>query len=102
MAKQFRDLYEGTDWNDKPHVGWSLLDQRPNGAAVCASCHAPAIPAGDAALFDLRELKGVAAKGVHCDYCHKISGVGDGELGLTHGRFNLTLRFVHRKSDGGA
>jgi hypothetical protein len=40
----------------------------------------------------LPEIEGVAAtQGVHCDYCHKISGVGDGTTGVTHGRFNLDL-----------
>jgi hypothetical protein len=91
-GKHFRNLYDGMDWHGKPEATWSLLDQHPNGAAVCSSCHAPAIPSGDPALFDLRELRGVAAKGVHCDYCHKVSGVGeDDKLGLTHGRFDLKL-----------
>ncbi len=90
-GKHFRNLYDGTDWSGKPGVGWSLRDQRPNGLAVCTSCHAPAVADDDPALYDLADLKGTAAQGVHCDYCHKIDGVGDGKLGLTHGRFNLRL-----------
>jgi hypothetical protein len=90
-GRHFRNLYEGTDWNGKNGVGWGLLTDHPDGAAVCASCHAPAIPAGDPALLDLRELKGVALRGVHCDYCHKVRGLADGTVGLTHGRFNLRL-----------
>jgi Cytochrome c554 and c-prime len=90
-GKHFLNLYKGTDWNDKPHVGWSLLDEHPLGAGVCAACHAPAIPAGDPAQLDLLEVRGTAAKGVHCDYCHKIADVDKGTLGLTHGRFNLKL-----------
>jgi hypothetical protein len=90
-GRHFRNLYEGTDWSGENGVGWGLLTDHPDGAAVCASCHAPAIPAGDSALLDLRELKGVALHGVHCDYCHKVRGVADGTLGLTHGRFNLRL-----------
>jgi hypothetical protein len=85
-GKRFRNLYEGTDWHDKPNVGWGLLTQYPDGVGVCASCHAPA-----AKEFDLRQVRGVAARGVHCDYCHKIESVADGALGLTHGRFNLRL-----------
>jgi hypothetical protein len=90
-GQHFRNLYEGTDWNGRPDASWSLLGQHPLGAAVCASCHAPAIPAGDPGLFDLRELSGVAQQGVHCDYCHKIAGLDDGTFGLAHGRFNLRL-----------
>jgi hypothetical protein len=90
-GKHFLNLYRGTDWDDKPHVGWSLLDEHPLGAGVCAACHAPAIPADDPAQLDLLEIKGTAAKGVHCDYCHKIAAVENGTLGLTHGRFNLKL-----------
>jgi hypothetical protein len=88
----FRNLYEGTDRDGKPGVGWGLLTQHPDGSGVCASCHAPAIPENDpAAQLDLRRLSGVARQGVHCDYCHKIADVGDGTIGLTHGRFNLRL-----------
>jgi nitrate/TMAO reductase-like tetraheme cytochrome c subunit len=90
-GRHFRNLYEGTSWNGKAGVGWSLLDEHPTGAAVCTSCHAPAVADDDPAQFDLRELHGTAAQGVHCDYCHKIAGVGDGKIGLTHGRFNLSL-----------
>jgi hypothetical protein len=90
-GKHFLDLYRGTDWDGQPHVGWSLLDEHPLGAGVCAACHAPAIPADDPAQLDLLQVSGTAAKGVHCDYCHKIADIGQGTLGLTHGRFNLKL-----------
>src|ERR1700722_3543643 len=90
-GRHFRNLYEGTDWHGQPDSGWSLLGQRPDGAGVCSSCHAPAIPAGDPALLqgDLRDLQGVAAKGVHCDFCHKIIDASEENLGRTHGRYNL-------------
>jgi hypothetical protein len=87
-GKHFRNLYDGADWHGRPNRGWSLLAEHPDGAGVCAACHAPTA----APLAELRELQGVAALGVHCDFCHKIESVGDGELGLTHGRFNLNLR----------
>jgi hypothetical protein len=91
-GRHFRNLYEGTDWHGKPGVGWGLLTQYPEGSGVCASCHAPT-----ATTYDLRQVEGVAARGVHCDYCHKIAGLEDGPLGITHGRFNLRLL---RPSDG--
>jgi hypothetical protein len=85
-GKRFRNLYEGTDWHGKPNVGWGLLTQYPDGAGVCASCHAPT-----AKEYDLRQVQGVAERGVHCDYCHKIESVAEGPIGLSHGRFNLRL-----------
>jgi hypothetical protein len=98
-GRHFRNLYEGTDWNGDNGVGWGLLKEHPDGAGVCASCHAPALPALDPGQFDLRELRGTALKGVHCDYCHKVQGLGDGTIGLTHGRFNL--RLLRPKPGGG-
>ncbi len=66
-----------------------LLREHPDGSGVCASCHAPT--ARGEAVFDLTEVRGVAARGVHCDYCHKIRELGQGEIGLTHGRFLLDV-----------
>lgn len=85
-GRHFRNLYEGTDWHGRPGVGWGLLTQYPEGSGVCASCHAPT-----SADYDLRQVQGVAAHGVHCDYCHKIAGLAGGPIGLSHGRFNLRL-----------
>jgi hypothetical protein len=84
-GKRFRDLYLGTGG------GWGLLRQHPDGAGVCAACHAPTVAAGDPALFDLGKVRGVAAKGVHCDQCHKVTGLTGDTLGLAHGRDILTL-----------
>jgi hypothetical protein len=83
----FRNLYDGTDRDGHEGVGWGLLRERPEGSGVCAACHAPTAGFG----ADTTKAEGVAAHGVHCDYCHKISGVGNGTIGLTHGRFNLDL-----------
>jgi hypothetical protein len=85
-GKHFRNLFDGSDWHGQ-RAGWSLLDEHPDGAGVCSSCHAPTVRDDDPALFDLRKVKGVDAHGVHCDYCHKIAGLGDGQIGLAHGRF---------------
>jgi hypothetical protein len=90
-SRHFRNLYEGTDWHGRPGVGWGLLTQHPDGAGVCTSCHAPAVSDDDPAALDLRLLEGTAARGVHCDYCHKIAGTDRAKVGLTHGRFNLHL-----------
>jgi nitrate/TMAO reductase-like tetraheme cytochrome c subunit len=90
-GKHFLNLYDGSDWHGRPDAGWSLLRDNPEGAGVCNSCHAPTMPFDTAAYFDLRNAKGVAAEGVHCDYCHKVQGIGDGPFGISHGRFNLRL-----------
>ena len=69
-----------------------LLKDNPDGAGVCTSCHAPGIPFGDPAYYELREATGVGAQGVHCDYCHKIAGPEPAaRIGTTHGRFGLRL-----------
>jgi hypothetical protein len=90
-GRHFRNLYEGTDWDGTPGVGWGLVNQHPDGAGVCAACHAPAIPPQDDAFLDLRDLRGTARQGVHCDFCHKIAGPAEGTIGLTHGRYGLRL-----------
>src|SRR5262245_13217468 len=90
-GRHFLSLYDGSDWHGRPGTGWGLLGERPDGSGVCASCHAPTVRDDDPALFDLRQVKGVAARGVHCDYCHKVQGLAEGEIGLTHGRFLLDL-----------
>src|SRR5207249_5009167 len=73
------------------------LDQHPDGAGVCTACHAPTIAVGDPARYDLSKVRGVDAHGVHCDYCHKVSGDGGGRIGYTHGRYKLELK---RPSEG--
>ena len=91
-GKHFRDLYEGTDSAGRPNVGWGLLTQYDVGAAVCFSCHAPALPDQAPTTLDWdHPADPVALHGVHCDYCHKIAGAGRDKLGLSHGRFNLNL-----------
>src|SRR5262249_19075945 len=93
-GEQFRDLYAGTDRAGRPGVSWGLLTQNELGAGVCVSCHAPALRDEEPGVLDLRELNpaSVAARGVHCDYCHKVEGVSGPVDGLNHGRFALSLR----------
>jgi hypothetical protein len=89
--RRFRNLYDGTDWHGRPDRGWNLLKELPAGAGVCAACHAPTAELSADTDYDFRRVEGVAARGVHCDYCHKVAGPGEGELGLTHGRYFLRL-----------
>jgi hypothetical protein len=85
--RRFVNLYDGTDWQGRPNAGWNLLKEHPDGASVCAACHAPTVPFDHGGFEDFRKLDGVHARGVHCDYCHKISEVSTDKLGLEHGRF---------------
>jgi hypothetical protein len=96
-GKHFRNLYEGTDWTGRPNVGWGVLTQNELGAGVCVSCHAPAVRDDEPGGLDLRDLRGNALQGVHCDFCHKVEGLVTLPEGLNHGRFNLRLR---RPADG--
>jgi hypothetical protein len=91
-GRHFVNLYDGSDWHGKTGAGWNLLADHPDGAGVCTACHAPSLSSfNDPAYSDLRQVRGVAARGVHCDYCHKIADAPTERLGQTHGRFNLTL-----------
>jgi hypothetical protein len=89
--RRFRNLYDGTDWRGRRNVSWNLLAEHPDGSGVCTACHAPTVPFGDPGYFDLRRATGVGARGVHCDYCHKVADAPTKGVGLTHGRFNLDL-----------
>jgi hypothetical protein len=97
-GSHFQDIYAGTDRDGTPGVGWGLLRQRPEGVGVCTACHAPAAADDDPRYYDLTRLGGVARRGVHCDYCHKVAGAGEGTVGLTHGRF--ALRVLRPSGDG--
>jgi hypothetical protein len=85
--RRFLNLYNGTDWQGRGHVGWSLRDEHPDGIGVCNACHAPS------ASFDadLRNLSGVSAPGVHCDFCHKVAKISTEHVGFTHGRYGMEL-----------
>jgi len=86
-GRYFRDLY-GDD-KSTTHASWNLLSEYPDGAGVCASCHAPTANFNE--TLDLREVQGIAAQGVHCDYCHKVTDAALGNLSLTHGRHGMQL-----------
>jgi hypothetical protein len=85
--RRFLNLYNGTDWQGRGHAGWSLRDEHPDGIGVCNACHAPT-SSFDA---DLRNLSGVSAQGVHCDFCHKVAKASTEHVGITHGRYGMEL-----------
>jgi len=89
--RRFLNLYDGSDWQGRPHVGWSLRGDHPDGIGVCSACHVPT------AHFDtdLTKLSGDALHGVHCDFCHKIANANAEHIGFTHGRYGLELLRPH-------
>ncbi len=98
--RRFLDLYAGREATGdrqqatekhKEKWDWNLLKDHPEGAAVCSACHAPTVPFDDPGFGDFRKLSGVAARGVHCDFCHKIADAPTDRLGLDHGRFAYRL-----------
>jgi Cytochrome c554 and c-prime len=89
--RHFLNLFEGSDWHGRPNAGWSLSADHPDGAGVCTACHGPTVGFSDPGYYDPRQVRGVDARGVHCDFCHKINDAPTGNIGLTHGRFGLSL-----------
>jgi hypothetical protein len=88
--RRFQNLYAGTDWQGRASPSWNLLAEHRLGAGVCATCHAPTF--ADATLeYDLRKVSGVAARSVHCDYCHKVVDAPTDKLGTRFGRDGWTL-----------
>jgi hypothetical protein len=90
VNRRFQNLLDGSNWQGELGHGWGLADEYPEGIAVCWSCHAPSFELGAATAGD-GHVEGVAAAGVHCDFCHKILGTNIEQVGLTHGRFAYEL-----------
>jgi hypothetical protein len=89
--RHFLNLYDGSDARGRSGVGWNLRADNPDGAAVCAACHAPGVSADQPAFDDLRRATGVDRRGVHCDFCHKVAAATPDVRGLTFGRFGYRL-----------
>jgi len=69
---------------------WNLLREYPLGSGVCATCHVPTLrdPSLD---YDVRRSQGVDVRGIHCDFCHKVTDAPTDNVGLSLGRDGLTL-----------
>jgi hypothetical protein len=87
-ARNPRLLQLLADPDGKSPPGWDLSREHPFGVAVCAECHAPTLADGDPP-----RARGVAAEGVHCDYCHKIADapIDKDKLGVRFGLNGLVL-----------
>ncbi|MCI0639219.1 MAG: cytochrome c family protein [Gemmataceae bacterium] len=93
---KFLALFAGGDTSPtreqgrQPRREWNLLAEHPLGSGVCAACHAPTLQSPDLS-YDVRAAKDVAARGVHCDYCHKIQDAPTDKLGTRFGRDGYRL-----------
>lgn len=80
--------------NPKGQTPWHMASHYPEASAACVACHSPGASSLEAELPSHGSLAGI-----HCDFCHKIKGLGSGTLGLTHGRdlFNLARPAPHSR-----
>lgn len=83
-------LINGEDVAGVKHDTWNLKKEHPLGAGVCSRCHAPTYRSLDLD-YDLEKVSGVAASGVHCDLCHKVTDVPTDKLGTRFGIDGLRL-----------
>lgn len=92
-SKHFLNLYEGSDAEGHPNRGPSLLKEHPEGAGVCAACHAPTVAPSPLDEYDIRAGRDPRPllNEIHCDFCHKVREAATSEFGLSHGRYALTL-----------
>lgn len=95
VNRHFLDVFYGTDWSDRPNVGWNFSRDQPDALAVCSACHLPTVQADDPVAESPARATGITREGIHCDYCHKIADTaikhGPQFLGLQHGRDALRL-----------
>jgi hypothetical protein len=89
------NVFYGTDRDGLPNAGWDFHRDQPDARAVCAACHLPSVAASSPVVDDPIRATGVDRAGIHCDFCHKISGTefthSLDSLGLQHGRDALKL-----------
>jgi nitrate/TMAO reductase-like tetraheme cytochrome c subunit len=106
---RFLSMYNGTDLRGRKspptrytfHRDYGLIPQRPDtsgpyfgpgfkldfphSAGNCAACHVSVAAAGAPYETDPNSAAGVAAEGVTCDFCHKITDVHlEDKTGLPH------------------
>jgi hypothetical protein len=72
---RFFSLYNGTDLTGTLPVAPGYLDDFPDTAGNCASCHAPGAGVDGYLTTDMNAVRSVITAGIHCDYCHKIGGL---------------------------
>lgn len=82
---------------EKPYYGPGYKLDFPNTAGNCAACHAPAAAVNAPLGVDPREVTGVGAEGVTCDFCHKVWDVRLGPSGLPYSNMPGVLSYEFRR-----
>jgi len=72
---RFLSLYNGTNLAGTTRVPPGFILDFPNVAGNCANCHAPGAAANTPFNCNMGTVRGSAAAGIHCDFCHKVGGV---------------------------
>jgi hypothetical protein len=95
VNKHFLNVFDGTDWHERPDVGWNFSLDQPDALAVCSACHLPTVAADDPIAEKPSRAVGITREGIHCDFCHKIADTALRRepqfVGLQHGRDALRL-----------
>jgi len=86
---------------EQPYFGPGYKLDFPDTAGNCAACHAPAAAVDDPYGVDPRNVTGVGAEGVTCDFCHKIWGVKLAQNGLPYANMPGVLSFEFRRPPEG-
>ena len=85
-------MYAGCDVHGNPNRGPGYKLDFPNTAGSCALCHAPVAALESPYNSDMSDLPGLGARGVICDFCHKIADVDLSNLGTVYGINAIELR----------
>ena len=82
----FFSMYNGTDINGTPNVGFGYKIDFKLTNGNCAACHIPGAVLANPLGVNPNEVMGTNLNGVFCDFCHKISSVkensGQGSPGV--------------------
>jgi hypothetical protein len=93
----FRTFFYGTNTSGEKGIGPGYKLDFPNSNGNCATCHIPISGMKNPFNSDPDSLDHVAAEGINCDFCHKISGA---EIDITGGRPGILSYKFTRPSKG--
>ncbi|MBK9123944.1 MAG: hypothetical protein IPM16_12640 [Chloroflexi bacterium] len=100
-AKDYGTRPLGPDPN-LPYYGPGYKLDFPGTAGNCAACHTPMAAANAPYGVDPRQVAGVDAEGIGCDFCHKVWSVSlDARTGLPYANMPGVLSYAFRRPDEG-
>lgn len=71
---RFFSFYNGTDLGGTTTVAPGYLLDFPGTTGNCATCHAPGAAVDAPFSTDMNAARGRLEAGIHCDFCHKVTG----------------------------